>query len=234
MLGSLTVLPALLSRLGDKVDRGRVPLVGRLRRDDGEGRIWGAIVDRVLRRPVAVGRPRRRPARRPRDSRAPAPDGAAGPRHVPEVPSRRAVLRPHAGGLPGHGPAGQRGRQGPGRERPDDAGRHRAAPGAGARDRPHARADHGRRQRRRHGGQHHDPDRGQGSRLGLQRLAGRAPRRDRAEHGWRRSGRRGRRHGPHRPVEGQLRRDHVEAAAGRRVRARASPSRSCSSPSGRP
>ena len=52
MLGSLTVLPALLSRLGDKVDRAHVPLVGRLRRDDGEGRIWGAIIDRVLRRPV--------------------------------------------------------------------------------------------------------------------------------------------------------------------------------------
>src|SRR6266540_1034236 len=52
MLGSLTVLPALLSKLGDKVDRLRVPFVSRLRRDDGEGRIWGAIVDRVLRRPV--------------------------------------------------------------------------------------------------------------------------------------------------------------------------------------
>ena len=52
MLGSLTVLPALLSRLGDKVDRLHVPLVGRLRGDDGEGRFWGAIVDRVLRRPV--------------------------------------------------------------------------------------------------------------------------------------------------------------------------------------
>ena len=52
MVGSLTVLPALLSRLGGKVDRLHVPLVGRLRRDDGEGRIWGAIVDRVLRRPV--------------------------------------------------------------------------------------------------------------------------------------------------------------------------------------
>ena len=52
MLGSLTVLPALLSKLGDKVDRGRVPFVHRLRRDDGEGRIWGAILDRVLRRPV--------------------------------------------------------------------------------------------------------------------------------------------------------------------------------------
>jgi len=52
VLGSLTVLPALLSRLGNKVERGRVPLVGRLRRDDGEGRFWGAIVDRVLRRPA--------------------------------------------------------------------------------------------------------------------------------------------------------------------------------------
>jgi RND superfamily putative drug exporter len=53
MLGSLTVLPALLSKLGDKVDRGRLPFVHRLRRDDGDGRIWGAIIDRVLRRPVA-------------------------------------------------------------------------------------------------------------------------------------------------------------------------------------
>jgi uncharacterized membrane protein YdfJ with MMPL/SSD domain/pimeloyl-ACP methyl ester carboxylesterase len=52
VLGSLTVLPAVLSRLGDGVDRLRVPFVGRVRRDDGEGRIWGAIVDRVLRRPL--------------------------------------------------------------------------------------------------------------------------------------------------------------------------------------
>ena len=52
MIGSLTVLPALLSRLGDGVDRGRVPLVRRLRRDDGESRIWGAIVRGVLRRPL--------------------------------------------------------------------------------------------------------------------------------------------------------------------------------------
>ena len=52
MLGSLTVLPALLSKLGDRVDRARVPLVGRLRRDNGEGRIWGAIVTGVLRRPL--------------------------------------------------------------------------------------------------------------------------------------------------------------------------------------
>ena len=52
VVGSLTVLPAVLSRLGDKVERGRVPFVGRSRRDDGEGRVWGAIVDRVLARPA--------------------------------------------------------------------------------------------------------------------------------------------------------------------------------------
>jgi uncharacterized membrane protein YdfJ with MMPL/SSD domain len=52
VLGSLTVLPAVLSRLGDKVERLRVPLLGRRCRDAGEGGIWSAIVDRVLRRPV--------------------------------------------------------------------------------------------------------------------------------------------------------------------------------------
>jgi RND superfamily putative drug exporter len=52
MLGSLTVLPAVLSKLGDRVDRGRVPFMGRLQRANGEGRIWGAVLDRVLRRPL--------------------------------------------------------------------------------------------------------------------------------------------------------------------------------------
>src|SRR5207247_11150716 len=52
MVGSLTVLPALLSKLGDRDDVLHVALVGRLRRDKGEGRVWGAIVDRVLRRPL--------------------------------------------------------------------------------------------------------------------------------------------------------------------------------------
>jgi RND superfamily putative drug exporter len=49
VLGSLTVLPALLSKLGDRVDRVRLPFV---RRGNGEARVWGAIVDRVLRRPL--------------------------------------------------------------------------------------------------------------------------------------------------------------------------------------
>ncbi len=52
MIGSLTVLPAMLSWLGDRVDKVRVPLIHRLRRDGGEPRVWGAILDRVLRRPA--------------------------------------------------------------------------------------------------------------------------------------------------------------------------------------
>jgi uncharacterized membrane protein YdfJ with MMPL/SSD domain len=53
VLGSLTVLPAVLSKLGDKVEKGRVPIIGRMRhRNHGENRVWGWILDRVLRRPV--------------------------------------------------------------------------------------------------------------------------------------------------------------------------------------
>jgi len=52
VLGSLTVLPALLSKLGDRVDRLAVPHMGRRHGPSGDGRVWGAIVDRVLHRPV--------------------------------------------------------------------------------------------------------------------------------------------------------------------------------------
>src|SRR6266705_254753 len=52
MLGSLTVLPALLAHLGDKVERGKIPLLGRLRRDGGENRFWKAVLKPALRRPA--------------------------------------------------------------------------------------------------------------------------------------------------------------------------------------
>jgi RND superfamily putative drug exporter len=53
MLGSVTVLPAVLSKLGDNVEKARVPFVGRLRhRNRGESRVWGWVIDRALRRPV--------------------------------------------------------------------------------------------------------------------------------------------------------------------------------------
>ncbi|MGZ4354867.1 MAG: MMPL family transporter [Gaiellaceae bacterium] len=51
VLGSVTVLPALLSRLGDKVDKGRVPFVGRLTKGR-EGRFWNTVLDAVLKRPL--------------------------------------------------------------------------------------------------------------------------------------------------------------------------------------
>ncbi len=51
VLGSLTVLPALLARLGDNVNRLRVPFLHRLPRPDG-GRFWNWTLDRVLRRPL--------------------------------------------------------------------------------------------------------------------------------------------------------------------------------------
>ena len=54
MIGSLTILPAVLSKLGDRVDRGRVPFVHRLSGGGGGGRFWSAIIDRVLARPLAA------------------------------------------------------------------------------------------------------------------------------------------------------------------------------------
>jgi uncharacterized membrane protein YdfJ with MMPL/SSD domain len=70
MIGSLTVLPAMLSKLGNWVDRsfvaagiarlsrGRLSeaqlrLMPRLRRD-GESRFWGAVIGQALRRPLVA------------------------------------------------------------------------------------------------------------------------------------------------------------------------------------
>ena len=52
MIGSLTVLPALLAWLGDRVEKGRSPLLGRHRRPVGEGRIWSKVLTPALRHPV--------------------------------------------------------------------------------------------------------------------------------------------------------------------------------------
>jgi RND superfamily putative drug exporter len=52
MIGSLTVLPALMSKLGDRVDWGKVPYLGKRKQAAGESRFWGFVLDRVLRRPL--------------------------------------------------------------------------------------------------------------------------------------------------------------------------------------
>ena len=40
VIGSLTVLPAILSKLGDRVNKGRIPFL-RPERRNGEPRVWG-------------------------------------------------------------------------------------------------------------------------------------------------------------------------------------------------
>ena len=50
VFASLTVLPAMLSWLGDRVEKGRV--LGRNRRPAGESKFWSAVTTRVMRRPV--------------------------------------------------------------------------------------------------------------------------------------------------------------------------------------
>jgi uncharacterized membrane protein YdfJ with MMPL/SSD domain len=52
MLGSLTVLPALMSKLGDRTEKGRVPGLNRLKGRMARIGIWSRIVDKVLKRPA--------------------------------------------------------------------------------------------------------------------------------------------------------------------------------------
>jgi putative drug exporter of the RND superfamily len=53
VIAALTLLPAVLALLGDRVNALRIPFFGRAAEQAGrEGRFWGAIVGRVLRRPV--------------------------------------------------------------------------------------------------------------------------------------------------------------------------------------
>ena len=52
MIGSLAFLPALLSWLGHRVEKGRIPLFGRSRRPVGEGRVWSKVLTPVLKHPV--------------------------------------------------------------------------------------------------------------------------------------------------------------------------------------
>jgi uncharacterized membrane protein YdfJ with MMPL/SSD domain len=51
VFASLTVLPAMLSWLGDRVEKGRVPLLSRKRGKAGESRFWARLTGAVMRRP---------------------------------------------------------------------------------------------------------------------------------------------------------------------------------------
>jgi putative drug exporter of the RND superfamily len=52
VLGSLTVLPALLVKLGRRIDRPRVPVLWRLTTQDRDPRLWSALLRPSLHRPA--------------------------------------------------------------------------------------------------------------------------------------------------------------------------------------
>jgi uncharacterized membrane protein YdfJ with MMPL/SSD domain len=56
MIGSVTVVPAILAWLGDRIDKGRVPLLHRLssRSNRTEGGGWSWILGKVLKRPLVA------------------------------------------------------------------------------------------------------------------------------------------------------------------------------------
>jgi RND superfamily putative drug exporter len=51
VLGSVTVLPAVIAALGDKVEKGRAPVIAR-RRAQGQSRTWAFVIDHVVRAPI--------------------------------------------------------------------------------------------------------------------------------------------------------------------------------------
>jgi RND superfamily putative drug exporter len=55
VIGSLTVLPAMLAWLGPKADAGRIPFLGRRRAAARPSRFWAALARRVVARPVIWG-----------------------------------------------------------------------------------------------------------------------------------------------------------------------------------
>ena len=54
VIGSLTVLPAVLAWLGDRVEKGRIPFLPRRRWNVGESGAWSRILNPALRHPVVA------------------------------------------------------------------------------------------------------------------------------------------------------------------------------------
>src|SRR2546421_302996 len=52
VVGSLTVLPALLAWLGDRVEKGGVPIISKMPWNAGESGLWARILNPVLRHPL--------------------------------------------------------------------------------------------------------------------------------------------------------------------------------------
>ena len=119
VVGSITVLPALLVALGRWVDRPRVPLLWRLNRRIGAGGISRRVLAPVVRHPAAALAALRRGRRRPRRPGPRHDDARLEPRDAaPRHPGRRH--HPRGGrGVPQRGH--DRHRRRPRRRRPQRA-----------------------------------------------------------------------------------------------------------------
>jgi putative drug exporter of the RND superfamily len=53
VIAALTLLPALLSLLGDRINAVRIPFLRQIGRDDGQHGMWGRVVRFVMRRPAS-------------------------------------------------------------------------------------------------------------------------------------------------------------------------------------
>ena len=159
MLASVSLLPALLSYLGPKVDRLRIPFLSRGLKTEGERRVAGRPLEPHGPAPAVAVRDRARPllllalAAPALGMRLGFPDAGNDPSGHDDPPG----LRPEHGGLrPGHERAARDRRRAAGRGRAgrDPPARDHAARGIRRRVRP--RSDDQRRGQR--GDRHRDPD----------------------------------------------------------------------------
>ena len=159
VVGSLTVLPAVLSKLGDRVDRGRIPFLRRRAARGRRSRVWATVVGAVLRQPVVWGGAGRGVAGRARVPAFPPAHRQLGRPGAAARPAGDAGLRPHPEGVPRRADA-RRSSWSARRTSPRRGHRRdRRAEARRAGHRPDARADQRRRQRLAPGGPGPDPAR---------------------------------------------------------------------------
>ena len=141
MIGSLTVLPALLSKLGDRVEKGRIPFLRPAPAPERREPLLVGDPDAGAAAPARVGRRRRR--RAARAGRAGA--AACTPRSPGSTRCRRAsptveTIDKIQDGVPGQRRPRRSSRSRPTPTRPRRPRRSRELQHAGARERPDARA----------------------------------------------------------------------------------------------
>ena len=208
MLGSITVLPAVLSKLGDSVEKARVPFVSRLPPPHPRRVARVGLDPRPRAGPAGdLGDARRGRADRARPARAEAAHDQPRRRRPAAQHPDHADLRPHPGRVPRRHAAGLGRGPGAGRDGAARAARHRGPDPRGAGQRSDVRpGDHRRQPRPPRGDRPHRAP-GLGHRQGLRHRPGHAAPDRRPGHDRPRPRRPGRRDRDDRRLEGLQRRD---------------------------